>query len=73
MAATNLQPPPPFFSTLSLNTQKMADLAGLVAILRESRPDLVFLQEVNLSLDRLKAVVGGLGYSAWLSTCHTPK
>jgi len=51
----------------------MADLAGLVAILRESRPDLVFLQEVNLSLDRLKAVVGGLGYSAWLSTCHTPK
>ena len=48
----------------------MADLAGLVAILRESRPDLVFLQEVNLSLDCLKAVVGGLGYSAWLSSVH---
>ena len=68
MAAT--EEPPPFFSILSLNVNKRSDLAGLVVLLRETRPDLVFLQEVNIPLQRLAAAVSGLGFSAWLSSCQ---
>ncbi len=64
---------PPLFSVLSLNTNKRADLAGLPALLREGRPDFVFLQEVNVPADRLQAAVGGLGYTVHLSECDRPR
>ena len=69
----NRRQPPPFFTLLTLNTNKLADLAGLPAILRESRPDFAFLQEVNVPLERLRAAVSGLGYSVWMSAGEQPK
>ena len=77
MAATagepNRRQAPPFFSTITFNINRRADLAGLPAILRESRPDLVFLQEVNISLNNLKAAVTSLGYSVYMSANEQPK
>ena len=70
---TNQQQPPPFFNLLTLNTNRRADLAGLPTLLRENRPDFAFIQEVSVSLERLRAAVGGLGYTVWMSTCDLPK
>jgi len=63
----------PFFSLLTLNTNKQAGLAGLPALLRDTRPDFVFLQEVNISAAQLAAAVGGLGYTAAVSTSLQPR
>ena len=65
--------PPPLFTIITLNTNKLADLAGLPTLLRENRPDFVFLQEVSVPLERLRAAVGGLGYSVWLSAADQPR
>ena len=65
--------PLPLFTIITLNTNKLADLAGLPTLLRENRPDFVFLQEVSVPLERLRAAVGGLGYSVWLSSADQPK
>ncbi len=59
--------PPDFFTIISLNTNKRADLGGLPALLRENRPSFVFLQELNVPHDRLLAAVGGQGYLAYRS------
>ena len=59
--------PPEFFTFISLNTNKRADLGGLPALIRENRPNLVFLQELKVPHDRLLAAVGGRGYSAFRS------
>jgi endonuclease/exonuclease/phosphatase family metal-dependent hydrolase len=61
------------FSTLSLNTNRRADLAGLPGLLRDSFPDLVFLQEVAVSASSLTAAVSGLGYTVWRSECVQPR
>ena len=61
--ATDQRRPPPLFTILTLNTNTRTDLAGLPTLLRENKLDFVFLQEVNISLERLHAAVGGLGYS----------
>ena len=71
--ATDQRRPPPLFTILTLNTNTRADLAGLPTLLRENRPDFVFIQEVNISLERLRAAVSGLGYSVWLSSADQPK
>ena len=71
--ATDQRLPPPLFSILTLNTNTRTDLAALPTLLRENKPDFVFLQEVNISLEWLRAAVGGLGYSVWLSSADQPK
>ena len=60
--ATDQRRPPPLFTILTLNTNTRTDLAGLPTLLRENKLDFVFLQEVKISLERLHAAVGGLGY-----------
>ena len=71
--ATDRRQPPPLFTIITLNTNRLADLAGLPALLREVRPDFAFLQEVSVPLERLCAAVGGLGYSAYLSSSDQPR
>ena len=71
--ATDRRQPPPLFTIITLNTNRLADLAGLPALLREVRPDFAFLQEVGVPLERLCAAVGGLGYSAYLSSSDQPR
>ena len=70
---TDQQQPPSFFNLLTLNTNRRADLAGLPTLLRENRPDFAFIQEVTVSLENLRAAVGGLGYTVWMSTCDQPR
>ena len=36
------------FTVITLNTNKLADLAFLPTLLKENRPDFVFLQEVSV-------------------------
>ena len=72
-AGNDRRQPPHLFTIITLNTNRRTDLAGLPAILRENRPDFVFLQEVNVTQDGLKAAVGGLGYSIYMSTYDNPK
>jgi endonuclease/exonuclease/phosphatase family metal-dependent hydrolase len=60
-------------STLSLNTNRRADLAGLPSLLRDCSPDLVFLQEVTVSTASLSAAVLGLGYKVWRSEIAQPR
>ena len=38
------------FTVITLNTNKLADLAFLPTLLKENRPDFVFLQEVSVPL-----------------------
>jgi len=64
---------PSLFSTLTLNTNRLGDLAGLPALLRELRPDVAFLQEVAVSVASLSAAVSGLGYKVWTSSCDRPR
>ena len=52
---------------LSLNTNKRADLAGLLTILKENKPHLVFLQEI-LSYNAVSAAASASGFSLWTST-----
>ena len=61
--ATDQRRLPPLFTILTLNTNTRADLAGLPTLLRENRPDFVFIQEVKISLERLHAAGRSLGYS----------
>jgi exonuclease III len=61
------------FSTLSLNTNRRADLAGLPGLLRDCSPDLVFLQEVVVSTTSLATAVSGLGYTVWRSAIAQPR
>ena len=58
---------------LSLNTGKRRDLAGLGRMVRENRPDLLFLQEVNLQEQELQQVARSLGYKAVSSQANKPK
>ena len=58
---------------LSLNTGKRRDLAGLGRMVRENRPDLLFLQEVNLQEQELQQVARLLGYKAVSSQANKPK
>ena len=60
------------FTVITLNTNKLADLAFLPTLLKENRPDFVFLQEVSVP-ERLRAAVGGQGYSVWLSSADQPR
>jgi exonuclease III len=60
-------------STLTLNTNRRADLAGLPGLLCDSSPDLVFLQEVTVSTASLSAAVSGLGYKAWRTEIAQPR
>ncbi len=64
--------PPDLFTILSFNCNKRADLGGLSTLLRENRPDFVFIQEVNVSPERLAAAVGGLGYRVHISMRNQP-
>ena len=57
--ATDQRRPLPLFTILTLNTNTRADLAGLPTLLSENRPDFVFIQEVNISLERLRAALCG--------------
>jgi endonuclease/exonuclease/phosphatase family metal-dependent hydrolase len=54
---------------LSLNTNKRADLGGLHAILKETKPHLVFLQEV-VSYNAASALASAFGYTLSASTLH---
>lgn len=61
------------YNIITLNTNRRADLAGLPTLLRECKPDFVFLQEVNVSLERLQAAVSGQGYQTYLSSSDETK
>ncbi len=52
---------------LSLNTNKRADLGGLHSILKETKPHLVFLQEVY-SYNAISALAASFGYTLTAST-----
>ena len=52
---------------LSLNTNKRADLGGLHSILKETKPHLVFLQEVY-SYNAVSALAASFGYTLTAST-----
>ena len=52
---------------LSLNTNKRADLGGLHSILKETKPHLVFLQEV-FSYNAVSALAASFGYTLTAST-----
>ena len=67
-AATDRQQQSSIYTSITLNTNRHTDLAGLPTLLRECRPDFVFLQEVNVSLERLRAAVGGQGYQVYMSS-----
>jgi hypothetical protein len=54
---------------LSLNTNKRANLGGLHAILKETKPHLVFLQEV-FSYNAASALAFVFGYTLAASTLH---
>jgi hypothetical protein len=56
-------------TVLSLNTNRRADLGGLHAIIRETKPHLVFLQEV-ISYDAAAALAATFGYTLTASTLH---
>ena len=58
---------------LSLNTGNRRDLAGLGRMVRENRPDLLFLQEVNLQEQELQQVARSLGYKTVSSQANKPK
>ena len=62
-----------FLSVLSLNTGKRRDLARLGRMVRENRPDLLFLQEVNLQEQELQQVARSLGYKTVSSQANKPK
>ncbi len=52
---------------LSLNTNKRDDLRGLHSILKETKPHLVFLQEVY-SYNAVSALAASFGYTLTAST-----
>ncbi len=52
---------------LSLNTNKRVDLGGLHSVLKETKPHLVFLQEV-CSYNAVSALVASFGYTLTAST-----
>jgi hypothetical protein len=56
-------------TVLSLNTNKRADLGGLHTILKETKPHLVFLQEV-ISYNAASALASTFGYILAASTLH---
>ena len=51
-----------YFKIWSLNVNQRGDLAGLLLLLQEKKPDLVLLQEVTLSSDELNTLVMRFGY-----------
>lgn len=62
-----------FLNIISLNTMKLRNLAGLHALVRESNPDIIFLQEVNLTKPEVEEIAQGLGYTAHRSERQSPK
>jgi hypothetical protein len=74
-AAPNEELPPlavgaahgPSLSLLSLNTNRLRDLAGLAGLHSDLHPDIIFLQEVSLQPQALQAVAAALGLQALVS------
>ena len=63
--------PSSLFTILSLNTAHMASMAGLPALLHETSPNLVFLQEISPNA-QLLALATSKGYSCHFSTSRQP-
>lgn len=59
-------------TVFSLNSNKRADLGGLLSFLRECQPHLVFLQEV-FSIPFLSTLASSLGYQCFISTLVQPQ
>ena len=53
---------------MTLNTANTRLLGGLLAILRFENPDIVFLQEISVTIGQLKHIVAKYGYSAEANT-----
>ena len=52
------------FKFLSLNVGSRSDLGGLVAILGDHKPDIVFLQEVKISSEEIDCRLEHLGFKS---------